>query len=375
MLKINNYSFKKIIFYLLTVFLLLALYVLLDFVFSNTLLKNENCYDYKSYKKGYFYYLKKNCETNNRFKRNFPSVKLYTDKLGLRVGKNPPERNKDKNILIFGDSFTFGVGLDYEDTYVGIIEKHFNDYNVYNFGVGSYAPTVHLYKLKDSIKNKIIPDKILLFLDLTDVNDEASRWVDDKIDGIPKRPEEKPAWAKEKTKRKAFIEKNLKLTEEFISIVRFHLRNLRNRAQNLFRKDDRNIRIKTSIQGQFTYTKEEKLDSRFWKKGGFNKGIKKIEDKIDEISLIAKKNNSEFYLIIYPWAETLYFGEKEFSWSQFGKKLCDKKCILINAISEFEKYKKTNQNWMNELYFLNDEHFNKYGAKLLADFVIKNLNF
>ena len=150
---------------------------------------------------------------------------------------------------------------------------------------------------------------------------------------------------------------------------------MRNRAQNLFRKDDRNIRIKTSIQGQFTYTKEEKLDSRFWKKGGFNKGIKKIEDKIDEISLIAKKNNSEFYLIIYPWAETLYFGEKEFSWSQFGKKLCDKKCILINAISEFEKYKKTNQNWMNELYFLNDEHFNKYGAKLLADFVIKNLNF
>ena len=58
-------------------------------------------------KKGYFYYLKKNCETNNRFKRNFPSVKLYTDKLGLRVGKNPPERNKDKNILIFGDNIYF----------------------------------------------------------------------------------------------------------------------------------------------------------------------------------------------------------------------------------------------------------------------------
>ena len=60
-------------------------------------------------------------------------------------------------------------------------------------------------------------NKILLFLDLTDVNDEASRWVDDKIDGIPKRPEEKPAWAKEKTKRKAFIEKNLKLRSKKIN--------------------------------------------------------------------------------------------------------------------------------------------------------------
>ena len=54
-----------------------------------------------------------------------------------------------------------------------IIEKHFNDYNVYNFGVGSYAPTVHLYKLKDSIKNKIIPDKILLFFFKNDADLDA----------------------------------------------------------------------------------------------------------------------------------------------------------------------------------------------------------
>ena len=87
MLKTNNYSFKKIIFYLLTVFLLLALYVLLDFVFSNTLLKNENCYDYKSYKKGIFITLKKIVKLIIGLKEIFLSVKLYTDKLGLRVGK------------------------------------------------------------------------------------------------------------------------------------------------------------------------------------------------------------------------------------------------------------------------------------------------
>ena len=64
------------------------------------------------------------------------------------------KNNKDKvkNIVIFDDSMTFGVGLEYENTYAGIIEKKMKNYNVYNFGVGSYAPSVHLYKLQEAIK-------------------------------------------------------------------------------------------------------------------------------------------------------------------------------------------------------------------------------
>ena len=74
------------------------------------------------------------------------------------------------------------------------------NYNLYNFGVGSYAPSVHLYKLRQAIKQNIIPDKILLFLDLSDVLDEARRWVDDvdSAEGMPRRPEDKPHWAKKK---------------------------------------------------------------------------------------------------------------------------------------------------------------------------------
>jgi len=364
---------KKGFFYILTGLLVVFFYILLDFSISNTVLKSKNCYNYNSYENGYFYFLKKNCKTRNRFKRNFPSVNLFTDELGLRTGKIPKEKTKDKNILVFGDSFTFGVGLEYEDTYAGIIEKELKSYNFYNYGVGSYSPSVHLYKLKDAIKNDIIPNKILLFLDLTDVNDEASRWVDDTSDGIPKRPEDKPSWAKQ-DKNKVFLEKNFKLTQELSALTRYYTRTIRSKTQNLIRKDDKNLKIKTSIQGQFTYTKKENLDKRFWKKRVFSKGIKKIEKKIYEISIIAKNNNAEFYLIIYPWAETLYLGEEEFSWSTFSEKICYNNCTLINAIPEFIKYKKTNRNWLNELYFLNDEHFNKMGAKLLADIVIKKLN-
>tara|TARA_Y100000817_G_C16821414_1_gene529071 strand:+ start:252 stop:1355 length:1104 start_codon:yes stop_codon:yes gene_type:complete len=366
--------FKKRIFYFLTFSFIVLFYFSLDFILSNTLLKNDSCYDYKTYKKGYFYFLKKNCQTRDRFKKNFPTTSLFTDDFGLRIGKNTIKNTNYRNILIFGDSMTFGVGLEYENTYAGLIDKKMDNYNVYNFGVGSYAPSVHLYKLENAIKNNIIPSKILLFLDLSDVRDEARRWVDDE-DGIPKRPEGKPHWARSKDIGNVFIERNFNLSKDLIAIIRLNLRNLRNRTKNIIIKDNQNLIVKKSIQGQFTYTDIKNLDKRFWKKNDFRNGLKKIKKKINEISIIAKQNKSEFYLIIYPWGETLYMGEEQFSWSNFGEDLCsNQNCTLINAIPNFKAYKENNKNWLNELYFLNDEHLNKGGAKLLSNIVIEAIN-
>ena len=362
------------IFYFLTFFFIVLFYFSFDLLLSNTLLKSELCYDYTSYKKGYFYYLKKNCKTRNRFKRGFPTTNVFTDELGLRIGKNTKKNPNHKNILIFGDSMTFGVGLDYENTYAGLIDKEMKNYNVYNFGVGSYAPSVHLYKLKNAVDNNITPHKILLFLDLSDVRDEAKRWVDDE-DGIPKRPEGKPHWARNTDKKKEFLEKNFKLSLEIAALIRYNLRNFKSKVKNLTASNNTNQKIKVSIQGQYTYTKLQNLDKRFWKKNDFINGLEKINTKISKISQIAAKNNSEFYLIIYPWGETLLKGENEFSWSNFGEQLCsENNCSLINAIPEFDNYKQTNKNWVHELYFLNDEHLNRGGARLLADIVIKKLN-
>ena len=112
------------------------------------------------------------------------------------------------------------------------------------------------------------------------------------------------------------------------------------------------------------------LNKIFWTEEIFKNGIIKIQDNINEISEIAKKYNSEFYLVLYPWAETLEDGEKEFNWSNFGKNLClNNKCKLIDTIPHFKKYKEKNNNWVNELYFVNDEHFNKGGAKFIANLV------
>ena len=55
-------------------------------------------------------------------------------------------------LIFFGDSFTYGMGLDYKKTFVGLIENSQKDYKILNFGVPGYSPSVFSYQLKKTIK-------------------------------------------------------------------------------------------------------------------------------------------------------------------------------------------------------------------------------
>ena len=68
-------------FYLLAIFIFLFGILVIDFIISNTLLKQNHCVNYQEF----FYELKKNCKGKYRFKTSFPLAKTYTDKNGLRV--------------------------------------------------------------------------------------------------------------------------------------------------------------------------------------------------------------------------------------------------------------------------------------------------
>ncbi len=357
---------KKLTFYFLFIFIFVSLILSIDFVMSNTLLDYKSCMKYEKF----YYELKKNCRGKYRFKKSFPIVETITDEMGLRVGKKSIPKSKDKkNIFIFGDSFTYGVGIEFEKTFAGLIEKKYENFNVYNFGVGSYSPSVYLYKLKKILKEDLIPEKILLFLDLTDLIDEAARWqYDENNEDIRLISSHTYETSKKKEK---FTKRHFKLSTNIASYLNYHTRNLK---ELTYIKLNKKRKIKTSIQGSFTYLDYDSLDKRFWKENDFFKGKEILKKRLLQIAEISKTNKIEFYLIIYPWAETLEFGQKNFSWSNFAHEICSNdKCNLIDTIPDFQIYKNQNKNWSTDLYFLNDEHFNEKGANLLFRSVEQNL--
>ena len=69
------------------------------------------------------------------------------------------------------------------------------------------------------------------------------------------------------------------------------------------------------------------------------------------------------------------FGQNAFNWSNFAKSICNDKCQTIDLIPAFIDYKNQNKFWSSDLYFINDEHFNEKGAKLVYETLQKKINF
>ena len=81
----------------------------------------------------------------------YQNSKIFTNNLGFKDKTNRNVEFKENNILFIGDSFTEGVGVEYQNTFVGIIENNIksvsNKYEILNAGVVSYSPIVILSKL------------------------------------------------------------------------------------------------------------------------------------------------------------------------------------------------------------------------------------
>ena len=208
-------------------------------------------------------------------------------------------------------------------------------------------------------------------MDYTDVHDEANRWT--KINDV-----EYPVILDEKTqeeiKRASKIKGHFKITRLLIYNLNKSIRNIRKDLNKKNFEEDDKIIGKTSW-ASFTHTPFEDLDKKFWSQNDFDVGIKNIMKNVKLISNMAKEINSDFYIVIYPWPETLEYGEKHFSWQEFASKLCQfSKCSkLINSFPKFYNIKRELLYWKKEYYNLQDIHLNAKGNRVLADVIYKDI--
>ena len=374
-----SFSIKKLIFSnSAKIFcMIIFVFLLLDFIFSITIIKetiNKDCIKYIRYSINkedfYSYDLKKNCRAFET-KRTVKTYDVFTDQNGYRVASRNNKKDKGKNSVVFlGDSFAYGLGLNYEQTVVGILEKKVKRYNFFNLSVPSYSPIIQKYKLEKFLKFNKKTDKIFYLMDLTDVLDESNRWIKMKNFDYPVIVDE----TTHKTIKSDFnLKKNFKMTRLFIYNLNKFFRDIR-KTINRKKFEERDKKVGFTKWGNFTHTSYEDLDKNIWAKNDFNVGINNLKNNVKLISNIAKKINSEFYIVIYPWPETLEHGEKYFSWQKFGTDLClFTGCTkLINAFPKFNKIKKQFPYWKKEIYILEDIHFNENGHRLLTEIIYRN---
>ncbi len=82
-------------------------------------------------------------------------------------------------IWIFGCSFTYGWGVDDDETYPWLLQEALPEYTIKNYGVGAYGTLQSYYQLKDELEKGKKPELIVLaYLPFHDQRNTASRfWI------------------------------------------------------------------------------------------------------------------------------------------------------------------------------------------------------
>jgi lysophospholipase L1-like esterase len=103
---------------------------------------------------------------------------MYTNSLGLRDSqvRDVPLATARRRFLFVGDSFTAGVGVPYEETFVGRIEGRLRPagIDVLNAAVVSYSPKLYYKKVHYLMERGLEFSDLVVFIDISDPHNEIA---------------------------------------------------------------------------------------------------------------------------------------------------------------------------------------------------------
>ena len=175
----------KFIYIMKKVIILATIYLVFDVVFFYLLPKDlkSNLYNNRAHRIKSFYYHHDLRPMSSFYDHwGYEKYKIFTNDLGFKDKSNRKVIFKKRNILFIGDSFTEGVGLSYEDTYVGIIESKlknkYEDIEILNAGVQSYSTAIYLSKIYYLLENKKLPiTDVVIMVSSGDIFDDAFKYL------------------------------------------------------------------------------------------------------------------------------------------------------------------------------------------------------
>lgn len=286
---------------------------------------------------------------------------IYTNALGFKdkEPRNVPLQSEKKRILFIGDSFTEAVGMSWEESFIGLLDKKIPDVEILNAGVVSYSPKLIYLKLKYLIETvQLSFDELYVLIDNSDIMDEITY-----ADFTP--------YNNNTLKKTGFKLKNYFFNHSYIYYTISNYINQRRRnpaTENWNPFSGKSIADESAVQDDdfiaatmdWSYKKEK------YEKWG-KKGLELAEQNMDKINELCMSNQISLNLIIYPWPNLIQLNDINNIQVRFWENYCKRKNIeLFNLFPAF-----INGNNCGEViskYFISgDVHWNEDGNKYIAE--------
>jgi len=296
---------------------------------------------------------------------------LFTNSLGFKDGmvREVPLKGSSRRILLMGDSFTEAIGIPYEETFFGLLnragQQREQKIEFLDAGVASYSPSIYYKKVKYLLDLGLQFDEVVLLSDSSDVEDEATSYF--CIDDDPKYqkfcvfpPGAYPPAGP--LKRDFFIDHFVVTNRVRIALKRWIQSASGNRRRAIERDHER---IGWALPNP---------DPARYRPLGVEGGIARSLENMTKLSDLLASRGIPLTIVVYPWAQQIAQNDRDSRQVRLWRDFCPGRCkAFINLFPAFFAVADSDKDWYERLYILGDDHFSAGGNRMLFEELAKRL--
>jgi hypothetical protein len=369
---------RKLIALLVSLAFSAAVFIALDWFYSAKVLKAAgqpgNCVVLDPARHHAF---RPNCAAIERWGGN--SYQVFTNSLGFRdeTIREVPLADPRPRILMLGDSFTQGLGSDWGYSYVGKIASHFPQYDFLNGGLDSYSPSNYLNVARMLPAAGVEFDEVIVFIDISDTQDEAAYYRDIDASGAVTGPQRKLMVTSWYSGLRFRISRHLLLTNYILESFERNL--VRRGYYHLTTELNGNLFDMERSAWTYRRVSETKPLVAGYAPLGVEGGIAKEEAKMTLLWQELAKRHIPIGVVVYPWPAQVVHDTPDSRQVRIWRDWCAGKCkrfiSLFPAFFALRDHCPQNAPgcWYLSNYIFGDVHYNAKGNAVVANSVIQSL--
>jgi len=311
--------------------------------------------------------IRPNCAWKDRYGRY--EAPYFSNSLGFRDSRirDVSLTSDHPRILLIGDSFTDGVGVPWEDTFAGQLEKALAPMGieVLNAGCNSYTPILSRIKIRYLIEKVGLHfDQVFLFLDMSDLKDELFYEEDDQGRArlIPYGPFASQAgWG---TRVEEWSEISENWIEPNFVVLGAVSRNLKLWLRKATRKELGKRGLFTNQAPPVWMLQWEEYDGP--ERPVITDGVEKLKRSIGDLSRFLRARGIPLTLVVYPYPFHVLRGDRDASVVKIWRPWCaDQGISFLDLFPEFVGVG-AGPETVATYYLQDDCHWNAAGHRKVA---------
>jgi hypothetical protein len=300
------------------------------------------------------------------------SYEFNTNSLGFRDEhiRQVPLTSAQPRILILGDSAPEGM-TSWRDSFVGRLAANFPQYDFLNSSVEGYSPSNYLNTARMLISEGVDFDEAIVFIDISDAQDEAAFFHDVGSSGAVAIAGQKAAKTSRYSELRLWINNHLLLTNDVFdffekTLVRFGWYHLNlGHGGNEFDLE-RSAWTYRTVSDTYPY-------ETGYAPLGLEGGIRKEKEKMDLLWQELKQRNIPISVVVYPWpaqiAHDTVDSRQVHIWQDWCQGKCKRFITLFPAFFAIKDQCPRTQPgcWYLSHFIFGDTHYNSAGDAVVAN--------